>query len=284
MAAYDNKLLNGEQLGTLVTQIKQADAAKQDKIDADHKLNPAYINTSDNNLFVTQNEKVAWNNKANASDIPDELADLAQDSTHRVVTDAEKVTWNAKADTSDIPTALSDLTADATHRLVSDTEKATWNGKADAADIPDELADLSDDATHRLVTDTEKANWDGKTTMTAVEAKGYQTAAQVATTVESYGYQNSTQVANAISTAIAGLTGFHFEIVASLPATGETNVIYLVLKTTTETGNIYTEYAWVITDSSTDPVTYGWERLGDTQVSIETLTAQEVTTIWNSVT
>jgi len=68
--------------------------------------------------------------KANTSAIPDELKDLASDSTHRTVTDTEKSTWNNKANSSDIPTSLSQLSADSTHRLVTDTEKSTWNGKS----------------------------------------------------------------------------------------------------------------------------------------------------------
>lgn len=36
------------------------------------------------------------NDVARTSDIPDELADLADDATHRLVTDAEKTAWNAK--------------------------------------------------------------------------------------------------------------------------------------------------------------------------------------------
>ena len=39
--------------------------------------------------------------KADIGDIPDELADLADDSTHRLVTDTEKTTWNGKADTDE---------------------------------------------------------------------------------------------------------------------------------------------------------------------------------------
>ena len=37
---------------------------------------------------------------------------------------------DGKADTSDIPANLSDLADDTTHRTVTDTEKATWNAKA----------------------------------------------------------------------------------------------------------------------------------------------------------
>lgn len=47
--------------------------------------------------FYTKSETdTLLNAKANTSDIPTELADLAGDSTHRTVTDAEKTTWNSK--------------------------------------------------------------------------------------------------------------------------------------------------------------------------------------------
>jgi len=36
--------------------------------------------------------------------IPDALADLSEDTTHRVVTDTEKTTWNGKADATHIHT------------------------------------------------------------------------------------------------------------------------------------------------------------------------------------
>ena len=40
-----------------------------------------------------------------------------------------------------------------------------------------------------------------------------------------------------------------------------------------ETGNIYTEYAWI---NNT------WEQLGDTQITLEYLTNGEIDTIWNA--
>ena len=42
----------------------------------------------------------ALNEKANTTDIPDELKDLSDDSTHRLVTDSEKNTWNGKSTVS----------------------------------------------------------------------------------------------------------------------------------------------------------------------------------------
>lgn len=106
------------------------------------------------------------------NNIPTDLADLNQDSTHRLVTDTEKLTWNIKPDFSDIPTQLSQLNDDSTHRLVTDTEKNTWNNKSDFSGsytdltnkptIPTQLSQLSQDSTHRVVTDTEKSTWNNK--------------------------------------------------------------------------------------------------------------------------
>lgn len=138
-----------------------------------------------------------------------------------------------------------------------------------AAGIPDELADLTEDATHRVVTDTEKTTWNGKTTMSAVEAKGYQTASQVTA---------------AINSAIAGLTTFHFEVVQALPTQEiDSNAIYLVPKASGSSGNIYEEWAYVITDNTTSPAIYGWEHIGDTQMSFDTLSNTEIQTIWDNV-
>ena len=137
---------------------------------------------------------------------------------------------------SGIPGALADLTDDATHRVVTDTEKSTWNGKANTADIPTAVSALTNDS----------------------------------------GYQTSAQVQSAISTAIAGVSTFGFEIVQTLPVSDiATNKIYLVAKATAGTNNVYTEYAYI---------NNSWEILGDTQVTIDTLTNTEIQTIWDNVT
>ena len=44
------------------------------------------------------NNYVLPNNIATTSDIPTTLAELSEDSTHRVITDTERTTWNAKID------------------------------------------------------------------------------------------------------------------------------------------------------------------------------------------
>ena len=86
------------------------------------------------------------------------------------------------------------------------------------------------------------------------------------------GYQTAQQVQDAITSAISGISGFSFEIVENLPATGSTSKVYLKLKSPSETGdNIYTEYIFVNNK---------WEIIGDTSVSLDFLTNTEIGQIW----
>lgn len=77
-----------------------------------------------------------------------------------------------------------------------------------------------------------------------------------------------------ITTAIGNITTFSFEIVQSLPSSNiSTSTIYLVAKGTAGTNQVYTEYIYI---------NNGWEIIGDTAITIETLTNAEVQTIWNT--
>jgi hypothetical protein len=90
---------------------------------------------------------------------------------------------------------------------------------------------------------------------TIVTNKGYQTATQVTTKIESYGYQTAAQVASAVSAA-GHLTR---KVVASLPTTGEDNVIYLVPATDVEDQNAKDEYMWIESK---------WEKVGSSKTSL----------------
>lgn len=57
----------------------------------------------------------------------------------------------------------------------------------------------------------------------------------------------------------ASITTVSFEVVQTLPATGEANVIYLVPKATAQTQNIYDEY--IYTNNA-------WEKIGDTEIDL----------------
>lgn len=79
-----------------------------------------------------------------------------------------------------------------------------------------------------------------------------------------------------ITSALSGISSFSFEIVQSLPQSNiSTSKIYLVAKQTSGTNQVYTEYAYV---------NNAWEIIGDTSMSIDTLSNAEVATIWNTAT
>lgn len=75
-------------------------------------------------------------------------------------------------------------------------------------------------------------------------------------------FQTDTQVAASIAEAIAGVTQFDYEVVASLPATGVKGKIYLVANTGTG-DNIYDEYIWMAGEP-----TGHFELLGTTQLDL----------------
>lgn len=67
-------------------------------------------------------------------------------------------------------------------------------------------------------------------------------------------FQTGTQVSSAISTAIAGVTEFDYQVVQTLPASGVKGTIYLVANSGSGQ-DVYDEYVWV---------NNAWEKLGAT--------------------
>ena len=102
-----------------------------------------------------------------------------------------------------------------------------------AGDIPTKVSDLTNDSE-------------------------FQTATQVDTAITGKGYQTETQVNNLITAAIADIQGVTFEIVQTLPATGEAGTIYLVSHSGSAP-DVYDEYIYV---------NNGWEKLGTTDIDL----------------
>lgn len=94
---------------------------------------------------------------------------------------------------------------------------------------------------------------------------------------------NGKAVYDFVTAAIAGITGFHAEIVSALPATGEPNILYLVAKSTAASGNGYDEYLYI---------NGAWELIGSTDIDLSgyvqasemhAITNTEITDIVNQV-
>lgn len=86
-----------------------------------------------------------------------------------------------------------------------------------------------------------------------------------------------------VTNAIAGISGFHAEIVSELPETGKTNILYLVAKTEAASGDGYDEYLYI---------NGAFERVGSTDIDLSgyvkatemhAITNTEITDIVNQV-
>lgn len=82
---------------------------------------------------------------------------------------------------------------------------------------------------------------------------------KVSTLTNDSNYQTNTQVTNAITSAIAGVTQFDYQVVAQLPETGKKGIIYLVNQANSSGQNIYLEYIWI---------TNKYEQLGNKEVDL----------------
>ncbi len=176
--------------------------------------------------------ETAWNNLPYVSSR--DLADLIDDAQHRTVTDAEKVAWNAKQNAltfDDVPTADSD------NPVKSGGIFVVLAGKADKSEIPDVSAFITK-AVDDLVNYYGKAEIDGK-------------------------------VAN-LNAAISAIPKFAIKVVNALPSDEiSTTTVYLLKTSTTESGNLYTEYIYV--DGA-------WEALGTQTLDLTSYATKDYVT------
>jgi len=80
------------------TSLDKANTALQTETDPVFTASASYgISSSDITNWNNKSDfSGSYNDLSNKPTIPDELADLSDDSTHRLVTDTEKTTWNSK--------------------------------------------------------------------------------------------------------------------------------------------------------------------------------------------
>lgn len=112
------------------------------------------------------------------------------------------------------------------------------------------------------------------------------TDADIQTLIEAYGYQDAQDVDDAIADALADVTSLDYEVVQSLPQTGEKGIIYLVSNSGSGQ-NTYDEYIWIAGDPAGR-----YEMIGTTAVDLSgyvqasdmhALTNAEIDTIFQQV-
>ena len=133
-----------------------------------------------------------------------------------------------------VPTATSDLTNDSGFITSSDlptVNNATLTIQKNGTNVQTFTANASSDVTANITVPT-----------------------AVSDLTNDSGYQTASDVTTAINTAIAGITGISFEVVSTLPATGDAGTIYLISHGGSGT-NVYDEYIYV---------NNAWEMIGTT--------------------
>ena len=82
---------------------------------------------------------------------------------------------------------------------------------------------------------------------------------QVNNLLQNYYTKDNTYNKTEVNGLISSISTGGFQVVSELPASGKSNVIYLVSKSQTSEDNIYDEYIWVNND---------WELIGTTQIDL----------------
>ena len=211
---------------------------------ADNYLNQtglAYYHDRISNIFATQ---------AALQTLSDEVDDIiAEGGEPNTI---ESITVNGSAVTPDanknvaltVPTATSDLTND-----------------GDGTDNNSPFATQAYVAANGGKIDVIKVNGTAQT----ITNKAVDISVPTATSdlTNDSDYQTGTEVQDAIDAALADITGIDFEVVQSLPQSGEKGVIYLVPNSGSGQ-NTYDEYIWVEPSGGTAH----FEKIGSTDVDL----------------
>lgn len=156
-----------------------------------------------------------------------------------------KTIFASKADLDTLEDRVDDIVAEGGEPNVIETVKVNGTAlmpvsKAVDVEVPTTVAELAD-------------------------ATDYALAASVPTKVSDLandsGYQDASDVQDAIDAALEDITGIDFQVVQSLPATGEHGVIYLVAQ---QGGNGYDEYIWLTPAGGSSH----FEQIGSTDIDL----------------
>ena len=179
------------------------------------------------------------------------LLDLNGLSYFKLQQDAYNASTYAAA--GDVPTKTSDLTNDSGFITASSlptvndaTLTITQNGTA----VATFTANASSNVSAAITVPTAVSD--------LTNDSGFITSSDIPTDVSDFtndaDYQTGSEVSAAIASAISGITGISFEIVQTLPATGDPGTIYLVSHGGSGT-DIYDEFVYV---------NNSWEQIGTT--------------------
>lgn len=284
MAAYDNKVLTGDQLVYYSGLVKTALAAKADA---------SALANKQNTLVISQSYDGSNNPIATMDDILEGVGDWMDNSgvyTDMVLTgeldeNDEPITLDTVL--SNMDAAISDAASGVDWTNIPIGNTLTWETVPEDPEDPesDTYTYLEVVPTNLVIGYGEEDDGEGGTIPVPIslDSKFGDIDDAIATKQDALVFNTAYNAVNNkvatmsdITTALGGISSFSFEIVQSLPQSNiSTSKIYLVAKATSGTNQVYTEYAYV---------NNAWEIIGDTQMTIDTLSNAEVSTIWSTAT
>ena len=183
------------------------------------------------------------------------LLDLSGLSHFKLLQDQYNASTYAAA--GSVPTKTSDLTNDSgfiTSASLPTVNDATLTITKNNTSVGTFTANASSNVTVDITVPTAVSD--------LTNDSGFITSSSLPTNVSDLtndaGYQTASEVTTAINSAIAGISGISFEVVQSLPASGDAGTIYLVSHGGSGT-DIYDEYIWVVVNN-----VGSWEKIGTT--------------------
>ena len=177
---------------------------------------------------------------------PNVLETVKVNNTTLPITDkAVNIDLSGYAETSDVPTKTSDLTndGDGTSNFATESYVDTNGGKIDKIKVNN----VEQTMTNKTVN---------------IDLSNYAETSDLPTKTSDLtndsNFQTDQDVQDAIDDALADITGIDFEVVQTLPATGEKGIIYLVSNGGSG-GNSYDEYIYV---------NNAFEKIGTTDIDL----------------
>lgn len=187
-------------------------------------------------------------------------ADTKTDTLTLSAGDNVTLTANSTSDTITIAatdTTYSEATT-STAGLMSTADKTKLNGIEAGATAITVDSTLSSTSTNPLQNKAINTALGNKADLASPTFTGTPKAPTPSASTNNTQIATTAYVTSAISTAISGISGISFEIVTTLPSTGDSGTIYLVSNSGSST-NIYDEYIYV---------NNAWEKIGTTDVDL----------------
>lgn len=199
------------------------------------------VNGQTGDVILTANDLNAYTKTEVNTELAkkqDYLGNVKQSESTKIFTPQDNIFWNLIEGNlsfiNGVPNIVNAPQTDnnITNKYYVDNHHDSYNNLTDKPTIPTKTSDLTNDS-------------------------GFITNA--VNNLVNYYLKTDTYTKTEVNNLIGAIQTAHFEVVSTLPQTGESNVIYLLSRSSPKTRNYYDEYIYINND---------WEKIGSTDVDL----------------